>query len=168
MKLTIDLVPQTAWGNSLYNFYKQNKAWDWHKIKQKVFDLEGKKCWICGHAEGPFEAHEFWRYNHKEKIQKLVGIHHLCGNCHKIKHFGFWTETETGLEKLKKENLTKIELIMHFCDVNNCLEKDFKEHKDKSFKLHAWRSQQEWKTDFSWIEKLNLNVIMPNTNLNSF
>ncbi|MCL0041537.1 hypothetical protein M1N12_00465 [Peptococcaceae bacterium] len=47
---------------------------------------EGRKCWVCGAENLRLEVHEFWEYNDKNHIQKLVAIHYLCSMCHKIKH----------------------------------------------------------------------------------
>src|SRR3989344_4565037 len=111
-KLTIELVPSTIWYSNIYNFYKKtNQMEKWHQLKENLYQREGNKCWVCGKENTYLEAHEFFEYDDKSRIQKLVGIHHLCRLCHKIKHIGFWCYTPEGWSKLIKERLTKLDLI---------------------------------------------------------
>lgn len=59
----------------------------WRKIKNELFEREGKVCWICGAKGVSLHAHEFWRYTPKGKYYKhLTAIHHLCQDCHSVKH----------------------------------------------------------------------------------
>ena len=149
LKLQIELVPSTVWFSSVYKLYKEsNKLNEWRKIKDKLFEKEGYHCWICSKEGGRLEAHEFWEYNDKNHIQRLVAIHHLCGMCHKIKHIGLWCHTSDGIEQLKKSVLTKEDLIDHFCKVNNCSIEEFEVHETEAFRIWEERSRHEWKQDF--------------------
>lgn len=149
LKLEIELVPSTAWHESIYQICTKNKKLKvWQEFKEKLFLEEGRKCYICGQDNIKFEAHEFWNYDGINHIQKLIAIHHLCHLCHKIKHTGLWFETDYGLENLKKQNLTTEDLIDHFCKVNKCTKEDFLKHKIESFKLFNERSKYNWIQDF--------------------
>jgi len=142
-------VPATTWFSSIYQIYKKNnKLSEWIKIKEELFEKEGKRCWICGKEESHLEAHEFWEYDEKNHVQKLKAIHHLCQMCHKIKHIGFWCHTKDGQEKLKKEGLTREDLINHFCKVNNCSREEFEKHEKEAFRIWSERSKYKWKQDF--------------------
>lgn len=148
-KLTIELIPSTVWFSSLYQFYKRNKRGNkWRRIKNKLYDLEGRRCFLCGKEGSRLEAHEFWEYDDKNHIQKLVAIHHLCSMCHKIKHIGFWCHTEDGRKKLAKYSLTREDLIVHFCEVNNCSKEEFEKHEEEAFEVWRERSKHEWSQDF--------------------
>jgi len=148
LKLTIDLVPATVWFSSVYQIYKKSgKTDEWYRIKNELYRKEGRKCWICG-ATGRLEAHEFWQYDDKNHIQKLVAIHHICGLCHKVKHIGFWCYTDEGKEQLRQAGLTRDDLIKHFCEVNNCSVKDFLEYEEDMFYVWEERSKYNWKQDF--------------------
>ena len=148
-KLTIELVPSTVWFSSIYQIYKRNNQLNkWRKIKKELFEKEGRKCWICGAENTRLETHEFWEYDDKNHIQKLVAIHHLCSMCHKIKHIGFWCYTEDGRRQLKKEGLSREDLINHFCRVNNCSREDFEKQEMEAFKIWKERSKYGWKQDF--------------------
>jgi len=148
-KLTIELVPATVWLKSIYKIYEDSNRLDkWKEIKNKLFETEGRRCWVCGREEGRLEAHEFWEYDDKNHVQKLIAIHHLCDMCHRIKHIGFWCHTEDGKARLTKSGLTREDLINHFCRVNNCAKEDFEKHEDETFRIWEERSRYRWKQDF--------------------
>jgi len=45
LKLTIELIPSTVWFSSLYQLYKaKGRPSKWKKLKQKIFEKEGKRC----------------------------------------------------------------------------------------------------------------------------
>lgn len=155
-KLTIELVPSTVWFSSLYQIYKKrNQLGEWKKIKDQLFEEEGRRCWICGKG-GHLEAHEFWEYDDESHIQRLVAVHHLCGMCHKVKHIGFWCCTPDGNKLLAESGLTRDDLISHFCAVNNCSRRDFEKHEEEAFRIWRERSEYEWKQDFG---KYGPNII---------
>jgi hypothetical protein len=145
VKLEIELVPSTAWNKSLYNILPVD---DWSRIKSEIYAKEGHKCYVCGKAGEKLEAHEFWEYDDRTRTQKLVGIHHLCDLCHKIKHLGFWLHTEDGRLRLKQQGLTRNRLIEHFCKVNGCQTEDFLSAEKQAFRVWEFRSKHEWKQDF--------------------
>jgi len=144
-RLTIELTPSTVWFSSLYNLMPKDK---WEELKRRVYEEEGRKCYICGSTEPPFELHEFWEYDDKKHVQKLVGVHHLCRLCHMVKHIGFWCHTEDGRAKLKQIGLSRKDLIKHFCKVNQCSEKEFLQHEENALKTWRERSKHRWKQDF--------------------
>ena len=145
MKLVIELVPSTAWNKSLYNLLPKS---EWSRIKTEIYDGEGNRCYICGKIGSQLEAHEFWEYDEETKTQRLIGIHHLCDLCHKIKHLGFWLHTSDGASKLKQQGLTRNRLMEHFCSVNQCQTEDFLHAERRAFELWASRCKHEWKQDF--------------------
>jgi len=147
-KLTIELIPATAWFSSLYRIYKNsNQLSKWRRIKKELFEREGRRCWICGRENVRLEAHEFWEYDDEKHIMRLVAIHHLCDMCHKIKHIGFWCYTVDGRKLMEKAGLTREDLINHFCKVNNCTREEFEKHEEEAFKIWRERSKYEWKID---------------------
>lgn len=150
MKLTIELVPGTAWFKSLYHLMPED---EWNKLKERIYAEEGRKCYICESTSPPFHLHEFWQYDDERHVQKLVGLHHLCDLCHKIKHIGFWCHTHDGREKLKQQGLSLKDLIKHFCTVNKCAEKDFHQHEDEAFRAWSRRSEHKWKQDLGEYNK---------------
>jgi hypothetical protein len=144
VKLTVELVPSTAWFLSLYRLLPKTV---WHRLKSETFAKEGRKCYICGSEQG-LSLHEFWTYDDVKYVQRLSEFHHLCNLCHKIKHLGFWCHTADGREKLAEEGLSREDLINHFCKVNDCIRKDFEEHEKEAFEVWENRSMHQWTQDF--------------------
>ena len=150
-KLTIELVPVKLWNKSLYNYLTKDK---WYQIKKEVKQREGNRCYICGTQSNRLELHEFWDYDDENHIQTLIEFHHLCSLCHKVKHIGFWTMTQDGIEKLKQEGYTVDDIINHFCRVNQCTRKDFERHKEEAFALWQERNKYKWTQSLGKYEEL--------------
>jgi hypothetical protein len=160
LKLSMGLIPKSSFFKSLFNYYLiTKKTSEWRKIKKRLFELEGKRCWICGPKNRPFDAHEFWEFNHKKHVQKLKGIHHLCSNCHMIKHYKLWTEFVPQM--LSRQGLTEEHLIAHFMKINKCSRKNFEAHKKRAFKDFETRSQIQWSFDVSALSKLGNDIAIP-------
>jgi len=160
VKLEIELVPSSLWGFSLYGFYSKANPQRWREIKEDIKTREGDKCWICGQQGKPFrlEAHEFWDYDEKNKIQKLVAIHHLCSQCHRIKHIGRSLFTAEGQQELGEKG--KQQLVSHFCKVNQCSESDFQRHQKEAFETFQRRSRLDWYQDFGEYEEEIRNLLL--------
>lgn len=86
--------------------------------------------------------HEVWQYDDKNHMQKLEGFILLCNMCHHVKHIGF-----AGI-LAKQGKLDYDKVIEHFCEVNNCTEKEFEKHKTEAFEIWRNRSKHEWNQDF--------------------
>ena len=71
MKLTVELVPKTAWNQSLAKLLPRSV---WTGIRESHIANNGKKCEICGETEGIFNLHEIWNYDDVNYIQKLDGL----------------------------------------------------------------------------------------------
>lgn len=139
MKLTIELVPKTAWNKSLAQTLPKSV---WNGIRQNHIEQNGKKCEICGQTKGIFNLHEIWNYDDKNYIQKLDGFTLLCTMCHHVKHI--------GLAKILA-NQGKLDLnavISHFCAVNGCNTEGFHGQEKQAFLIWRQRSLHNWKQDF--------------------
>ena len=144
--------------NSLYGQLKvMGKLSVWNKIKEKLFEKEGRKCWICGVENTRLNAHEFWKYlpgrqiarNYKGepigsyRVKRLGAIHHLCIDCHMVKHADFVLLEEESifsspiprhecidarLERARELKEKREKLVEHFCKVNQCPREVFYEY----------------------------------------
>jgi hypothetical protein len=139
LKLAVELVPKTAWNQSLAKLLPRSV---WNTIREGIIEEHGKRCRICGEEEGTMNLHEMWEYNDVNHIQKLGGFILLCSMCHHVKHIGL-----AGI-LANQGKLDYNEVIKHFCKVNNCSEKEFEEHVDNAFKIWRERSQHQWKQNF--------------------
>ena len=139
LKLTIELVPASSWGNNLRSVLKPHM---WKTIREEVYKKYNGKCAICK-AKGKLHAHEVWEYDDDNHIQNLVGIIALCKLCHAIKHFGH-TELEDAKGKIDKEKV-----IRHFMKVNSCSREDFMKHKIEVQKEFEKRSRHDWQLNIN-------------------
>ena len=143
-KLTIELVPKTAW----YTNVRSNVSKDeWDRLRRKSYALANNVCEICGDTgksqgyKHNVECHEIWDYDDANKAQTLTGLISLCPYCHKCKH--------PGLAQINGELNIVINQLMK---VNNISKDDAEKLIDEAFNLWRERSKHEWKLDISYIE----------------
>jgi hypothetical protein len=139
LKLAAELVPKTAWNQSLAKLLPRSV---WNSIRDGVIKENGKRCQICKETEGIMNLHEIWEYDDVNHVQKLDGFILLCPMCHHVKHIGL-----AGI-LANQGKLDYNKVVQHFCVVNGCSEKDFKKHLDEAFETWRERSRHEWKQDF--------------------
>jgi len=143
-KLTIELVPSSSWGQNLRNLLKPKM---WEVLRKKTYQRSNFRCAICG-ASGKLEAHEVWKFDDKNHIQKLVDLIALCKKCHAVKHIGF-AGIKGSFGKVSYE-----EIVAHFTRVNACDRKTFQDSLKKAFEKFEKRSQFEWNLDLSFLKKV--------------
>jgi hypothetical protein len=139
MKLNAELVPKTAWNQSLANLLPRKV---WTGIRENHIANNGKKCEICGETDAIFNLHEIWNYDEINLVQKLDGFILLCKMCHHVKHIGL-----AGI-LADEGKLDYDKLVKHFCSVNGCSEEEFKNHVKDAFAVWRKRSLYPWKQDF--------------------
>ena len=61
MKLTVDLIPESAF---FKNLRSELPAKQWDALRKKCYEKAGNKCEICGGrgTKHAVEAHEIWQY----------------------------------------------------------------------------------------------------------
>lgn len=144
MKLTIELVPKTAWNKSLAQTLPRSV---WTNIRTNYIEQKGKKCEICSQTNGIFNLHEIWSYDDIKHIQKLDRLILLCTMCHHVKHIGL-------TQILANQGIIDLEdIIKHFCKVNNCTKKDFQLYERETFDTWRQRSLLPWKQEFGMYEQ---------------
>ncbi len=90
-KLTIELVPKTAWFSNVRDHVSPS---EWLKLSRGIIEEADYHCRICG-SQGKkhrVECHEIWSYDDTAKLQKLAGLIALCPACHRVKHIGRTSE----------------------------------------------------------------------------
>lgn len=140
LKLTIELVPASSWNNNLRSLLKPEM---WIKLRNKVYSKHKFRCAICDSSTNRLHAHEVWKYDDKNHIQKLADIIALCPKCHAIKHIGF-AGIKASEEKVDYENL-----IRHFMKVNKCDRSVFEINLSEAYKKFEERSKYEWQLELS-------------------
>jgi len=138
LKLKIELVPQTA---RIYSIRREVSPETWNFIRQMCYQKYSNRCGICGIEGKPLECHEMWDYHEDTCMQKFGGLIALCPDCHDVKHI--------GMAHIKAGNglLDFDELIRHFCKVNQCTEKEYKQHFKDATEEYERRSKIKWNFD---------------------
>lgn len=143
MKLKIELIPKTAYGQNLRNMSPNA----WNEISRTIRNNAEGRCEICGRNVGVenLEAHEVWKYSKHKKlvpylgkkryIQSLKDIQAICKDCHAVKHIGHTKHnSEIDYKRAKK----------WFRKVNNCSKTVFNEYEKKAYKKFTERSNHKW------------------------
>lgn len=146
MKLSIELVPSTAWYSNVRDILSQEQ---WDIVRKQVYDTSWHLCEICGGVgpKHPVEAHEIWKYDDETKVQSLVKILSLCPDCHQVKHI--------GLAQIKG----KFEIALkHFIKVNKIKRNDAIKYVELQFNIWKERSEHKWKLDISKLKDYGIDV----------
>lgn len=137
MKLTIELVPKTAF---FKNVRSEVSKKDWDILRRKAYRKYDYCCAICGGKGNnhPVECHEIWEYNDSKHIQRLKDLVALCPSCHQVKHIGL-----SGMRGLGED------CIKHMMKINKSSREEAEQ--DISDAFHTWndRSKHTWKCDIS-------------------
>ena len=148
-KLTIELVPETAWGSNLRLVLSVK---DWDVLRRACYEKAGFVCEICGGkgSNHSVEAHEVWEYNDKTHVQKLLRLIALCPSCHEVKHFG------------RAEAIgNRPRALMNLMQVNNWSRAYAESYIAQVYELWNARSNFMWTLDTSVIGNLKLQKELP-------
>jgi hypothetical protein len=139
MKLTVELVPATSWGDNLRSHFKTR---EWDRLRKACYEQAGHKCEICG-GKGrrhPVECHEIWHYDDDQGLQTLQGLIALCPSCHEVKHIGRAMAVGFGDRALA-----------HLVKVNGITQAEAVAHVGDAFALWKARTQKAWTLDITSI-----------------
>jgi len=145
MKLTIELVPQTAWYSNVRSNVTRG---EWDKIRKESYQKADHKCEVCGDVgtnqgfRHKIECHEIWDYNDETHKQTLTGMVSLCPRCHKVKHI--------GLAQIKGEYGIALNQLM---TVNQIDKDEAEKYVEESFMVWEERSKFEWELDISYLNE---------------
>lgn len=138
LKLTIELVPLTAWGQNLRDRVTRST---WDTIRQDALAAQNHRCGICDASEGRMNCHEIWRYEDDTHRMVLTGVVMLCDLCHSVKHFG---RTQV---KARQGVLALEPVIEHFLRVNGCGRRVLAEHLAWARAVWHQRNEYGWALD---------------------
>jgi 5-methylcytosine-specific restriction endonuclease McrA len=141
LRLTIDLVPRTAWFRNLRSLLSPDQ---WDTLRKETYRRSEYTCEICGGTgrEHPVECHEKWEYDDEKHVAKLVGLTSLCPACHECKHIGL--AQIKGRLPFAKAHLARVNKIS--ADEASGLVQD-------AFRVWRERSQYDWTVDIEWVNK---------------
>lgn len=140
LKLTIELVPKTAWYKNVRTNVSKLR---WDEIRHKCYTKAGHVCEICTGVgpNHPVECHEIWHYDDDTKRQTLIGLIALCPDCHTVKHPGY--AQIKGRGPVVTEQLMKVNKMTH---------DEAMKYIAESFEIWRERSQSKWRLDTEFIK----------------
>lgn len=143
-KLTIELVPQTAWYTNVRSNVSKS---EWNRLRKKVYAQAGHRCEICSGKgdKWPVECHEIWEYDDDYHVQRLDRLIALCPACHKVKHMGR-TEVVCSSDEVKQ-------IREHLANVNGWTYEEAMGYINKCFFIWKLRSQYQWKLDIDALKQ---------------
>jgi hypothetical protein len=139
-KLTIQLIPASAYGQNLRSLYPN----EWKAISRYV--RRNLTCSTCGKQVkriGDLDAHEEWEWKKEKKHgkiryrQRLVAIYPVCKACHRVIHIG-----RTKRELPPWEYLAAAE---RYRKINHVSYRQFIEDEEEAFRKYEKRSRHKWK-----------------------
>jgi len=141
IKLTIELVPRTAWFTNLRSEVTKD---EWDEIRRNAYKKANYRCEICSGigSKWPVECHEIWRYDDRTNIQKLVGTVALCPNCHMVKHIGL-----AGIRGLRTDAIAHLQLVNGW-DIDKA-----EKYVRDAFAVWHVRSNYKWSLDVAWLKE---------------
>ena len=137
LRLRIELVPATAWGQNLRAALPPDQ---WEELRRRAIAASGGRCAICG-GRGPLQCHECWHYDDERQVQRLVGCLALCTLCHHVAHIGYASVLAS------RGQLDFERVVRHFCRVNGCDRAAFQRHHAAAMQQWEERSRHEWTLD---------------------
>lgn len=156
MKLKIELVPSSSWGNNLRSEANLKRK-EWDTLRKACYEKAGHKCEVCGGVgwrtykgvrKSIVECHEVWAYDDEKGVQTLEGLVALCPTCHRAKHLGF----AYTMSVKKNDPQIFISVLEHIQKVNDLSDAELLSYVEEVFEKHGKRSSREWVLDLSWLE----------------
>jgi hypothetical protein len=134
-RLLIELIPKTSWYDDVRELMDE-ATWEW--ISDEVLDRADGVCEVCGASE-PGQAMRcdaIWRLDDPVRVQRLVRLIALCGDCHHVEHMGFANMHGGGTRARA-----------HLARVNGWTLVQADTHVAEAFRVWARRSRGPWVID---------------------
>lgn len=136
LRLEVDLIPQTAWGQSVKKLHPDV----WKRIRLDALERAQGQCELCARTvsvlRAPLEVHERWEWREETKEQRLVGLVAICRDCHSVIHWGRTQNVApSSLDRLRE----------HWATVNGVPVEQFDASTDEAWDRYHQRSAIEWR-----------------------
>ncbi|MFX1375983.1 MAG: hypothetical protein ACFFA0_09245 [Promethearchaeota archaeon] len=147
------MVPHNSHYKNLSSVFSKNEC---DIIRKIVYKKDGHKCSICGIINVCLEAHEEWKYNYHESVQKLDSINALCFWCHQNKHL------EHAFIMADDDKLDRETLLSHWSKINSRPLKSSRDYFIKSLTLWKLRNKFNWKIFDNKGEEIHKGIVFEN------
>jgi len=135
-KLWGSLIPKRLFYANLRKVLTKHQ---WDSLRNLVYEKDSYRCFTCGISGVKLEAHENWKYDYKNSIQKLHDVNALCKMCHLNNHLGL------AAILVREGKIDQRKLVENWCKVNLEEISNFREYQKKVMRLWELRNQFEWK-----------------------
>jgi hypothetical protein len=134
-RLLIELIPKTSWYDDARELMDE-ATWEW--ISDQVLDRAEGVCEICGASDPgqPMRCDAVWRLDDPVRVQRLVRLIAMCGDCHHVEHMGFANMHGGGTRARA-----------HLARVNGWTLVQADAHVAEAFRVWARRNQGPWVID---------------------
>lgn len=155
-RLSIELVPRSAWCSNLRKFLAPNV---WQRLTKIALEGAGNKCEACG-SPGKFvgkirstgrmkfqlDTHETWHFNEISGVQRLVRNRALCPDCHEAVHIG-----------LAEVNGRAAVAQLRLATVNGWTPEQVSEHETAAWRLWEELNHRDaWKVDIEVLRGIDI------------
>ena len=144
LKLTADALPRDTRSLNLRTLLPPR---EWKRIRERTFEVYGRRCFICGYRIQGLECHEVWELAEEARAQRLLDVIPLCPLCHSVKH---WV---VSLRKARSGEIKWERMIRHFVRVNRCIPKDLERHLRERAEAQKRRDCWKWRVELKWRRK---------------
>lgn len=118
---------------------------EWTDLRRKVAKAAKQRCEACGRRgkEHPVECHDVWTFDAETAVQRLLGIHAYCPDCHRVRH-----APEELAEESTREAKSR-DLTVQMAMVNGWNRRDSERKLKERDDLRASLAGRKWTLDAS-------------------
>ena len=139
LKLTIELVPATSWGDNVRSRVSRTQ---WDVLRKQVYANANYHCECCERPVRVLDCHEIWQYDELTRVQTLAGLQALCKACHQVKHI--------GRAAVMGHYVEACQWLQH---VNKMDNETMNAYLVEVFSVYQRRSQMVWTVNIDWLNK---------------
>lgn len=108
--LTVDLIPVSAWGQSVRSILSK---YHWQRLSRGVRKRADRRCEACGVPSqdekfADLSCHECWEWIESSGLQRLAWLMSLCRDCDAMTHIGYYRTHHGGEDSVPIAHLASI------------------------------------------------------------
>lgn len=108
--LCVDLVPRSAWGQSVRSVLSKHR---WQRLSRGIRRRAEGSCEACGMVSSDtmladLACHERWQWDEQAGVQRLARLMSLCQACDAVTHLGYYRTQHDGDDGVPRAHLARI------------------------------------------------------------